>query len=96
MAFGNGLATGVIMNMGADLAPSNYRGQFLGVWRFVCDIGFTGGPLILTGLMSVFTLGTSSIILGSLSSCCALIMWFWGPETAHHKTVVSKENPVRR
>ena len=85
MAFGNGLATGVIMNMGADLAPAVYRGQFLGVWRFVCDIGFTGGPLFVTVLMSLFSLGTSSVILGGLSSCSALVMWFWGPETAHHK-----------
>jgi MFS family permease len=85
MAFGNGLATGVIMNMGADLAPPAYRGQFLGVWRFVCDIGFTGGPLFVTGLMGLVSLGTSSIVLSGLSSCFALIMWFWGPETARHK-----------
>lgn len=85
MAFGNGLATGVIMNMGADLAPPDYRGQFLGVWRFVCDIGFTGGPLFVTGLMGLVSLGTSSIVLGGISSCFALIMWYWGPETARHK-----------
>jgi len=85
MAFGNGLATGVIMNMGADLAPPDYRGQFLGVWRFICDIGFTGGPLFIAGLMSLVSLGISSMILGSLSSCCALIMWVWGPETSRHK-----------
>ena len=91
MAFGNGLATGVIMNMGADLAPADYRGQFLGVWRFVCDIGFTGGPLFVTGLMSLVSLGASSMVLGGLSSCFALIMWFWGPETANHKTVIPKK-----
>ncbi len=92
MAFGNGLATGVIMNMGADLAPADYRGQFLGVWRFICDIGFTGGPLVIAGLMSFVSLGASSLVLGGLASLSAFIMWFWGPETARHGKMDSKSH----
>ncbi len=81
MALGNGLATGVIMSIGSDLAPDEQRGQFLGVWRFVSDLGFTGGPLFVTGLMGFFSLGISSLILGGFSSGCALVMWFFAPES---------------
>ena len=81
MALGNGLATGVIMSIGSDLAPDDQRGQFLGVWRFVSDLGFTGGPLFVTGLMGFFSLGISSLILGGFSSGCALVMWFFAPES---------------
>ncbi len=81
MAFGNGLATGVIMSIGSDLAPSECRGQFLGVWRFVCDLGFTGGPLFVTGLMGLVGLGVSSVVLGGVASCFALVMWFFAPES---------------
>ena len=85
MALGNGLATGVIMSIGSDLAPETQRGQFLGVWRFVSDLGFTGGPLVVTGLMGFFTLGISSLILGGFSSGCALVMWFFAPESMQKK-----------
>ncbi|SDZ74730.1 Predicted arabinose efflux permease, MFS family [Desulfuromusa kysingii] len=81
MAFGNGLATGVIMSIAADLAPENYRGQFLGVWRFVCDLGFSGGPLFITGIMSFIGLGASAVVLGGVSSCFAVVMWVFAKES---------------
>ncbi len=81
MALGNGLATGVIMSIGSDLAPEKSRGQFLGVWRFVCDLGFTGGPLFVTGLMGVCGLAGSSLALGALASGLAVIMGIYAPES---------------
>jgi sugar phosphate permease len=45
--FANGLGSGVMMTVGADLAPSGSRGEFLGVWRLVGDAGGSGAPLAL-------------------------------------------------
>ncbi len=81
MALGNGLATGVIMSIGSDLAPEKSRGQFLGVWRFVCDLGFTGGPLFVTGLMGVCGLAGSSLALGALASGLVIYMGIYAPES---------------
>jgi MFS family permease len=47
MGFANGLGSGVMMTVGADLAPSGSRGEFLGVWRLVGDAGGSGAPLAL-------------------------------------------------
>ncbi len=82
LAFGNGLATGVIMSIGSDLAPEKSRGQFLGVWRFVCDLGFTGGPLFVTGLMGLCGLAASSLALGALASGLAVVMGVYAPESS--------------
>jgi len=32
---GNGLGTGIVMTLGADLSPPAQRGEFLGVWRLI-------------------------------------------------------------
>jgi len=85
MACGNGLATGVIMAIGTDLAPEQGRGQFLGSWRFVSDIGFTGGPLLITVLMGIFSLGFSSMALGMTASCFAMVMALRAPESLRSK-----------
>lgn len=50
---GNGIGTGINMTLGADLAPADQRGEFLGVWRLVGDLGVAGGPLF-TGAITHF------------------------------------------
>ena len=47
LGFGNGLGAGTMMTLGADLAPSRSRGEFIGIWRFIGDGGSVGGPLIV-------------------------------------------------
>ena len=44
--FANGLGSGIGMTLGADLSPPESRGEFLGVWRFVTDIGTMAGPFV--------------------------------------------------
>ena len=36
---GNGFSTGIFMTLGGDFAPREGRGEFLGVWRLVGDVG---------------------------------------------------------
>ena len=47
----------VVMTLGADFSPDRGRGQFLGLWRFIADAGSTGGPVLLSGVTAVATLG---------------------------------------
>lgn len=45
MGFGNGIGSGTMMTLGADLAPKEATGEFLGVWRLIGDSGTSGGRL---------------------------------------------------
>ncbi len=74
--FGNGLGSGINMTLGADFSPPDARGEFLGVWRLVGDVGTAGGPLVVSGITGVATLGTASIATGGIGIVGALIMIF--------------------
>ena len=47
VGLGNGIGSGTMMTLGADLAPDDGRGVFLGLWRFVGDLGGAGSPLAM-------------------------------------------------
>jgi MFS family permease len=64
LGVGNGLGAGLIMTLGADASPADGRAQFLGGWRLCADLGRAGGPLVLSGLSAVVSLGAASVLLG--------------------------------
>ena len=47
IGLGNGLSSGLMMTLGADLAPPGATGEFLGVWRLIGDVGAVAGPLLV-------------------------------------------------
>nr|MBA2597690.1 MFS transporter [Chloroflexia bacterium] len=47
IGLGNGLGSGLMMTLGADLAPPGATGEFLGVWRLIGDVGAVAGPLVV-------------------------------------------------
>jgi MFS family permease len=66
MGVGNGMGSGIVMTLGADLAPPDGRAAFLGAWRLVSDAGQAGGPLIAAAATAVATLGVASASIGLL------------------------------
>ncbi|PRY13576.1 MFS transporter [Kineococcus rhizosphaerae] len=50
MGFGNGMGAGLVMTLGADVAPPGGRAVFLGAWRLVTDTGAASGPLLVGAL----------------------------------------------
>ena len=72
IGFGNGIGSGTMMTLGADLAPREATGEFLGVWRLIGDVGSTGGPLVVGGLADVATAVTASAALGLMVSSLTL------------------------
>jgi MFS family permease len=66
LAVGGGLSSGVVMTMGADIAPAETRAQFLGGMRLCGDLGITSAPLLLSVLAAVLPLATASVVLGGL------------------------------
>ena len=57
LGVGNGLGAGLIMTLGADASPDDGRAQFLGGWRLCADVGRAAGPLTLSALTAVMSLG---------------------------------------
>jgi MFS family permease len=78
---GNGLSSGGMMTLGADLAPSKGRGEFLGVWRLIGDAGGTGGPAVVGWVADAFALPSAALAMGASGMMAALIFGFLLPET---------------
>ncbi|MDA1257638.1 MAG: MFS transporter [Chloroflexi bacterium] len=79
--FGNGLGSGAMMTLGADLAPRQRTGEFIGVWRLIGDVGGASGPIIVGQIANVLTLGWSSIFIAGFGFVGASGLYFLVPET---------------
>jgi len=78
---GNGFGSGVVMTLGADLAPPDQAGEFIGVWRLIADIGAAGAPIGIGALAQVATLGAACVITAGTGFVGAAIMAFFVAET---------------
>jgi MFS family permease len=63
IGFGNGIGSGTMMTLGADLAPPGATGEFLGLWRLIGDVGAAGGPLVVGALADLIGLPLTSLAL---------------------------------
>jgi MFS family permease len=81
MGFANGLGSGVMMTVGADLAPPDSRGEFLGVWRLVGDAGGSGAPLVVGAIADLLALPAAAVVIAGAGLIAAAIFVFLVPET---------------
>ena len=79
--FGNGLSSGFVLTLGSDLAPLNDPGEFLGVWRFVSDVGSAGGPPLIGGIAQLMSLASASWVTGGVAVIGAVLLVILVPET---------------
>lgn len=77
MGLGNGIGSGIIMTLGADVSPSTGRSAFLGVWRLFPDVGNGVGPLTITVVSALGTLGSAIASIGVVAGLAALALWKW-------------------
>lgn len=92
---GNGISSGINMTLGADFSPPGARGEFLGVWRLVSDVGTAGGPVVIAVLAGVSTLGIASVVTGGIGLAGALIMITLVPEPLKRRSAASIESSTR-
>lgn len=81
MGLGNGLGSGTMMTLGADLAPREATGEFLGVWRLIGDVGMSGGPLIVGGIADLVGLTLAALFLSGIGLLSATTLLFFVRET---------------
>ena len=81
MRFGNGIASGTMMTLGADLAPNEGTGEFLGLWRLTGDFGGSAGPIVVGNIADMLGLGFSGFALGGIGYLGVAIFLWLVPET---------------
>lgn len=84
-AFGNGLGTGVILTLGADLAPDDARGEFLGLWGLISDAGASSGPLLAGTVTDLLALQPAAWVMAGTGLAAALVFGLFVPETLKAK-----------
>ncbi len=81
VGLGNGIGSGTMMTLGADLAPDDGRGVFLGLWRFVGDLGGAGSPLAMGYIADWVGLTETPLAAAGIGLAAALTLWLGVPET---------------
>jgi len=81
IGLGNGLSSGGMMTLGSDLAPDNARGEFLGVWRLIGDVGATAGPAVVGFVADGLALPFAALTLAVAGVLAALTFGVLLPET---------------
>lgn len=76
---GNGLSSGILMTLGADVAPQANPAAFLSSWRTLNDAGGALAPVMFSGLAAISTLSIATGAMGVIALCGAIGFWRWVP-----------------
>jgi len=90
IGFGNGLGSGTMMTLAADLAPAETRGELLGLWRLIGDAGFSGGPLVVGSVAGWVTLQTAAQVMAGAGFMAVLVFVLLVPETLKKQSRIIK------
>jgi len=85
IGFGNGLGSGTMMTLGADLAPRHAMGEFLGIWRLIGDGGALGAPLLVGSIADALSLAPAVFAIAAIGLLSAGILGMFVPETLRPK-----------
>jgi MFS family permease len=88
VGIGNGLGSGTMLTLGADLAPSAARGEYLGIWRLIGDGGSMSGPLVAGAVADLVALPAAALAMSAAGLAAAGIFALFVPETLkkHRRT----------
>jgi MFS family permease len=95
MGFGNGIGSGILMTLGADVAPPRTRSQFLGVWRLCADSGSAGGPLVVSAAASLGSLAAGIAVMGAVGVAAAGALLRWVPRYSAFATTGTRRASTR-
>jgi MFS family permease len=82
MSLANGIGSGVIMVLGADLAPPDKRPEFLASYRLLVDFGDASAPALLAPLVLSIGLTAAMASFGVLGFIGAGLMYRYIPRYA--------------
>jgi MFS family permease len=80
----NGIGAGILMTLGADLAPPGNPAPFLGAWRFTNDAGGAAAPLLIAGVTALASLPVAVAAMGVLGFAGAGMLIRYLPRYSPH------------
>jgi len=66
LSVANGLGSGILMTLGADLADKANPAPFLGAWRFTGNTGGAIAPLLIAGITALGSIAIAAGVMGAL------------------------------
>ncbi|WP_207219032.1 MFS transporter [Pengzhenrongella frigida] len=84
MGLGNGIGSGILMTLGADVAPAAVRPQFLGIWRLFSDSGSAAGPLVVAAGAALGSLAAGIAAMGVVGILSTGALARWVPRWSIH------------
>lgn len=82
LGVGNGLSSGILLTLGADVAPERDPAAFLGSWRTLSDTGGAATPLVISGVTALASLSVATGIVGAVGLIGAVAFLRWVPRYA--------------
>jgi MFS family permease len=82
---GNGLGSGIVLTLGADLSPRASTGEFLGIWHLMGDFGAMSGPLLIGVIAQGLGLQMAPFLIAAFGIAGAWLMIFKVTETLSKK-----------
>lgn len=79
LGVGNGLSSGILLTLGADVAPKREPAAFLGSWRTLTDAGGAAAPLMVSAVTAVASLPIAAAVVGVIGLVGAVGFVRWIP-----------------
>jgi MFS family permease len=79
LGVGNGLSSGILLTLGADVAPRADPAPFLGSWRTLTDAGGAISPLLVSAITAATSLSVATGFVGGVALVGALAFVRWVP-----------------
>jgi len=96
MGLGNGIGSGILMTLGADVAPPTVRPQFLGLWRLFSDSGGAAGPLVVAAGAALGGLAAGIAAMGAVGLAAAAGLGLWVPRWSDHANATTRRRAAAR
>lgn len=87
LGVGNGLSSGILLTLGADVAPRTDPAPFLGSWRTLTDAGGAVAPLVVSAVTAISTLSLATGVVGLIGLVGAWGFIRWVPRFVPHDVV---------
>jgi MFS family permease len=82
MSLANGVGSGIILVIGADLAPKGERNEFLASYRLLVDSGVAAAPLVISGVTALLGISIAIFTVSGLGIVGAFMAYRYVPRRA--------------
>lgn len=79
LSVSNAVGSGIVLTIGADLAPADARNEFLAAYRLMMDVGTASAPIAISLITAAASLPIAMICVSGVCFFGAGVMWRYLP-----------------